>query len=68
MVLSVGDSSLNDIDEKFIVAGGFLRKFIDEPHKLVCLKAFAKSLDIVAWISKETKGTCVGIASGNEAQ
>lgn len=61
VVQSVGDRSLNSIDEKFIVAGGFLKKFMKEPGKLECLKAFADSLDIVEWILKETKGTCMYI-------
>ena len=58
VVQSIGDRSLNSIDEKFIVAGGFLKKFMNEPGKLECLKAFADSLDIVEWILKETKGIC----------
>jgi hypothetical protein len=56
VVQSVGDKSLNSIDDKIIVAGGFLKKLNNEPGKLDCLKAFAESLDIVEWILKETKG------------
>lgn len=55
---SFGDKSLNAIDEKFEVAGSFLKKMKDDELKLECLNAFAESRSIIDWILKETKGKC----------
>lgn len=52
----MGDRSLNYIDEKFIAAGSFLKKFKSNPSRLDCLKAFTESPAIIEWILTETKG------------
>ena len=57
IIQSIGNESLSCIDEKFIVAGDFLKKLIGDTRKLDCLTAFSVSLKIVEWILQETTGT-----------
>jgi hypothetical protein len=57
-VQSFGDGSLSTIDERFVVAGSFLKSIKDDPtkKKLECLRVFSESCAIVEWILEETKG------------
>ncbi len=48
--------SLDSIDEKLIRAGEFLSMIKDDRSKITCLEVFAKSINIVEWIRKGTKG------------
>ena len=56
MVQTFGDKTLNTIDEKFEVAGSFLKTMKNDKLKLECLNAFAESHGIIDWILKETTG------------
>ncbi len=55
----MNSKSLDSIDEKLIGAGDFLSKIKDNRSKIECLEVFAKSINIVEWIRKETKGNCI---------
>ncbi len=52
----MNSKSLDSIDEKLIRAGEFLSMIKDDHSKRICLEVFAKSINIVEWIRKETKG------------
>ncbi len=54
----MNSKSLDSIDEKLIRAGEFLSMIKDDHSKRICLEVFAKSINIVEWIRKETKGNC----------
>ena len=56
VVQSVGNRTLNGIDESYIVAGDFLKEFECDSSKLDCLKKFSESLKIVEWALHQTKG------------
>ncbi len=48
---------MDSIDDKLIGAGEFLSMIKDDRSK--SLEVFAKSINIVEWIRKETKGNCI---------
>ncbi len=52
----MNSKSLDSIDEKLIGAGDFLSLIKADHFKIQCLEVFAKSINIVKWIRKETKG------------
>ena len=54
----MNSKSLDSIDEKLTGAGEFLSMIKDDRSKIICLEVFAKSINIVEWIRKETKGNC----------
>ena len=50
------DQTLDDVDHSLVETGKFLHEFVSDSEKLDCLQIFAKCLNMINWIRKETKG------------
>ena len=50
------DQTLGDVDHSLVETGKFLQEFVSDSDKLECLKIFAKCLNMINWIRKETNG------------
>ena len=57
------DQTLGDVDKSLVETGKFLQEFVSDSEKLQCLQIFAKCLNMVNWIRKETKGNSINIIS-----
>ena len=54
--VSMGQQTLDSIDQKLVETSSFLKNFSKDRKKLESLKSFSACLDIVEWIRKESQG------------